>query len=251
MKQTITLQPYHSHILGITICNDDPFVLKKTLIQSLERTKTKLQKGESIESEQVSLLFTDILEKAPDDIAKFANVIGSLQENLLDKINMNFFEMLYHNHKLRNDSVMSSRLTALCRRILQGAGEANIGAKIAAKSVLDNNVLGPIVFCAPELGRWSTVGGLGVMVDELAIGLAELGVDVWVISPYYERNRKGETGYLARDPAEITYKSNFTVSLNQAYSLGVHEGVVNGVKLAFLHNAEIFPSAYPDVGPVD
>jgi starch synthase len=51
--------------------------------------------------------------------------------------------------------------------------------------------LGPIVFCTPELGRWSTVGGLGVMVDELAIGLADLGQDVTVISPYYERNRKG------------------------------------------------------------
>jgi len=35
--------------------------------------------------------------------------------------------------------------------------------------------LGPIVFCTPELGRWSTVGGLGVMVDELSIGLADLG----------------------------------------------------------------------------
>jgi hypothetical protein len=31
------------------------------------------------------------------------------------------------------------------------------------------------VFCAPELGRWSTVGGLGVMVDELSVGLVELG----------------------------------------------------------------------------
>ena len=42
MKYMITLQPYHSHIQGITVCNDDPFVLKKTLIQSLERTKTRL-----------------------------------------------------------------------------------------------------------------------------------------------------------------------------------------------------------------
>lgn len=89
------------------------------------------------------------------------------------------------------------------------------------------------------------------MVDELAIGLAALGVDVWVISPYYERNRKGETGYLGRDPAGIVYKDNFTVNLNYSYSLGVHEGLVNGVKLAFLHNAEIFPSAYADCTPID
>jgi starch synthase len=45
------------------------------------------------------------------------------------------------------------------------------------------------VFCTPELGRWSTVGGLGVMVDELALSLAKQGQEVIVISPYYERNR--------------------------------------------------------------
>ena len=73
------------------------------------------------------------------------------------------------------------------------------------------NKLGPIVFCTPELGRWSTVGGLGVMVDELAYGLSLLGQEVWVISPYYERNRKGETGYLAKDPAGINYMENIHV----------------------------------------
>lgn len=45
----------------------------------------------------------------------------------------------------------------------------------AAQAIHDTNKLGPIVFCTPELGRWSTVGGLGVMVDELSIGLADLG----------------------------------------------------------------------------
>jgi hypothetical protein len=44
------------------------------------------------------------------------------------------------------------------------------------------------------------------MVDELAFGLASsLGQDIWVISPYYDRNRKGETGYLEKDPAGIRY----------------------------------------------
>ena len=61
--------------------------------------------------------------------------------------------------------------------------------------------MGPIVFCTPELGRWSTVGGLGVMVDELSLGLRKLGQEVVVISPYYDRNRKGVHGYLAKDPA--------------------------------------------------
>lgn len=67
----------------------------------------------------------------------------------------------------------------------------NVAPVRAAKSIFDCNKLGEIVFTSPELGRWSTVGGLGVMVDELAIGLVKLGQTVTVISPYYERNRKG------------------------------------------------------------
>lgn len=90
------------------------------------------------------------------------------------------------------------------------------------------------------------------MVDELSIGLASLGQDVYVISPYYERNRKGETGYLARDPAGIIYTGNITVTIGGgSVTLGVHEGVVSGVKVIFLHNGDIFPSPYPDMGPAD
>jgi len=84
------------------------------------------------------------------------------------------------------------------------------------------------------------------MVDELAIGLVDLGQEVYVISPYYERNRQGKTGYLAQDPAGIHYKNNIHVSIGGGYTLGVHEGVVKGVKLVFLHNGDIFPTAYPD-----
>jgi Starch synthase catalytic domain len=113
---------------------------------------------------------------------------------------------------LRNDPKLSSRLLGLCKRIVEINDKAPVISPVkAAKSVIDSNALGPIVFCTPELGRWSTVGGLGVMVDELAYGLSLLGQEVWVISPYYERNRKGENGYLAKDPAGITYKENIAV----------------------------------------
>jgi hypothetical protein len=157
---------------------------------------------------------------------------------------MVFNDLFIHNHKMKNDSLLASRLMALCTRILE-VGEGSLIAPVkAAKSVVEGNKLGPIVFCTPELGRWSTVGGLGVMVDELAIGLADLGQDVYVISPYYERNRKGETGYLSRDPAGFQYKDNISVNIAGGTTLGVHEGVVHGVKLAFLHNSEAFPAPY-------
>lgn len=52
------------------------------------------------------------------------------------------------------------------------------------------------------------------MVDELSIGLAELGQEVHMISPYYHKNRKGETGYLARDPAGIHHTRNISVKVS-------------------------------------
>lgn len=45
----------------------------------------------------------------------------------------------------------------------------------------------------PELGKWSTVGGLGVMVDNLSKALAKQGEEVIVISPYYDKDRYGNT----------------------------------------------------------
>lgn len=87
------------------------------------------------------------------------------------------------------------------------------------------------------------------MVDELSIGLADLGQDVYVISPYYERNRKGQTGYLAQDPAGIHYKDNIHVGIGGGFTLGVHEGKVKGVTVVFLHNGDIFPSPYPEAQP--
>lgn len=108
-----------------------------------------------------------------------------------------------------------------------------------------SNRLGSVVFLTPELGKWSTVGGLGVMVDELTIGLAALGVDVHVISPYYNVNRKGKGDYLS--PDGILYSgSNVVVQVGpERVEMGVHRGEVNGVKLHFMHHSTIFPRPYP------
>lgn len=91
---------------------------------------------------------------------------------------------------------MSSRLIGMTGYLIKQAGGQVTPSIRAAQAMHDSNKLGPIIFCTPELGKWSTVGGLGVMVDELSVGLADLGQEVIVISPYYERNRKGQTGYL-------------------------------------------------------
>ena len=76
--------------------------------------------------------------------------------------------------------------------------------------MLSGNTLGPIAFVTPEIGSWSSVGGLGVMVDELSKELARLGEEVYIITPYYEYNKKKETNYLQRDG--FKYERNVKVT---------------------------------------
>ena len=73
-----TLPAYRSLMISVTICEDDQFIFKKCLTNSIERTKRNLLAHKSIETEQISLLFSDCVEKNPTDIARFANVIGSI-----------------------------------------------------------------------------------------------------------------------------------------------------------------------------
>lgn len=117
---------------------------------------------------------------------------------------MTLYDLVKNNSRIKSDPDMFGTLLALCESV----SSKQIYPSIDCKNVLETNKLGPLVFCTPELGRWSTVGGLGVMVDELSVGLAALGQQVIVISPYYDRNRRGETGYLSKDPAGIAYVDN-------------------------------------------
>ena len=110
-------------------------------------------------------------------------------------------------------------------------------------SQCDNDTIGPICFVTPEIGRWSTIGG---MVDELTQGLSALGQDVIVISPYYDRNRKGESNYLIKDEIFFSHKCNIDVYLDKKYTFGVHYGIGKGIKYFFIHNYEIFPKPYPN-----
>eukprot|EP00741_Cyanophora_paradoxa_P006843 tig00001052_g6618.t1 len=140
----------------------------------------------------------------------------------------------------------SAYVTALCRVDGEGPDLPDDGTLTAfdlARELHSVNSLGPIVFVTPELGKWSTVGGLGVMVDELSVTLAEMGADVYVVSPYYNRNRKGESDYLKGDG--IAYSKTIAAEIGgERIEAGVHEGTVKGVRLFFMHNHVYFPFAY-------
>ena len=78
LKTMKMLPAYRSLMISVTICDDDQFIFKKCLTNSIERTKRNLVAHKSIETEQISLLFSDCIEHDPTNIARFANVIGSI-----------------------------------------------------------------------------------------------------------------------------------------------------------------------------
>lgn len=81
------------------------------------------------------------------------------------------------------------------------------------------------------------------MVDELSRELAAFGENVIVVSPYYECNKRGETGYLKADG--FTWLYNLDVySGSEHQVIGVHGGVYGNIQYYFLHNSYLFPKIY-------
>ena len=89
------------------------------MTNSIERTTKNLIAGKSIENEQISLLFSDCIENNPDDVSRFANVIGSIQSSFLDKLGVNFRELFVNNQKLTQSIDLSSKLMALSNYIIK------------------------------------------------------------------------------------------------------------------------------------
>jgi hypothetical protein len=201
-----------------------------------------------LDNYQLSIQLRYILEKGLP-LGEFAQWFINV-DNVLKNYNKKFYEYFFRLNFLKNNIDLCTTFFKYCNGLLR---TYHLSSGLSFSENINNlellmksNEIGPICFVTPELGRWSTVGGLGVMVDELSQGLVQLGQNVIIISPYYEKNRKGETGYLSRDPAGFSYIGNIDVTLDQKYTFGVHHGVVNGCKLYFIHNYDIFPSPYAE-----
>lgn len=113
--------------------------------------------------------------------------------------------------------------------------------------MLSGNTLGPIVFVTPEIGSWTSVGGLGVMVDELAKELVRLGEEVYIFTPFYQYNKKKQTDYIQKDG--FTYERNIKVrTAHLEYEFGIHRGKHCGVNFVWYHNPELFSQIYEGEG---
>ena len=137
-------------------------------------------------------------------MSEFIKNFGYILQTFLTPNRISAVRMFNLIEEFDKDASLSGKFYAFCQIFKeeckekedQGKELKNITQSI--NEILEFNKLQPIVLVTPEIGRWSTVGGLGVMIDELSQGLVELGEEIICISPYYEKNRKGETGYLEK-----------------------------------------------------
>ena len=205
------------------------------------------------EEYQPFLYLKDILDqKKPfDEFIKWVrNICNILERN---KLSLNEYLQLIKFHV--NDDSLTNEFFRYCL-ILSNARsmpalpdeEKYLAGK--CQNFYDINNLGPICFITPEVGehgKWTTIGGLGIMVNELSQGLASIGQEVIIICPFYDKNKEGKSDYLANDEYDIKYLRDLEINLDKKYEFKVHYGSKNdGIKYYFLHNAEIFPEPYPD-----
>lgn len=206
--------------------------------------RDEMRGNNSLDKFQISQYLLDILEKKRP-FNDFKEWFQKLHE-LFDYNQEEIKNYVRHLDFLKNKENLSTEFFRYCNN-LSKADVGNQKLNETARELFNTNLLGPICFLTAEIGRWSTVGGVGVMIDELTQGLKAFGQDIYIISPYYEKNKKGESGYLNNDPFNINYMKNVSVNLDQNYECGVHHGEGNGgIHYYFLHNAEIFPKTYPN-----
>lgn len=143
----------------------------------------------------------------------------------------------------KEDEAIIKREKIAIRALKRAMASKMVTPSQFATKVDEANKLGPVFFVTPELGPFSRVGGISTMVWELAKELVNIGVDVSVISPYYNIGPKGETNYLTK--WDIKFKHTIDVYAPDKFEVGVHYGEVDGVKLWFLHNYTFFSTPYP------
>ena len=251
---TRKIRPYSTVCFGFSMIPFNTENYNKVMEKSNSRLIADLKSmdNNSVDFYQVSLQLKEILEKKLpiEEFNKWMNYV--LQ--LFEKYNINFNDYIKKLDFIKTNESLTSEFFKYCLILKSIKSPDPKYSKVIsiAKNLFESNILGPICFVTPELGRWSTVGGLGVMVDELSQGLRSIGQEIIMISPYYNQNRKGKTDYLANDPFNIHYTKNVSIQLDNRYEFGVHHGEGNnGIKYYFLHNASIFPRPYPDLGPAD
>lgn len=106
------------------------------------------------------------------NLQRFGDALASLYSGYVIKAKIPVLDLLNRLHSLK-DYKTASKFFGFCD-VLSQTTSSYTDIHRASIDVLDSNRLGKIVFVAPEFGKFSKIGGLAVMVDELARTMAAL-----------------------------------------------------------------------------
>ncbi|EFA80962.1 alpha amylase domain-containing protein [Heterostelium album PN500] len=246
-KHFVVVPGYSSICWGVYHQVNSPAAVRVLYEHSMIRLKQLL--ADDVDPSH-NLIYSILKKGLMSGVDAFASALEDILSNLSgnsEKTFASFIQgVLYHMTKSQFEGYqIISYLEAIAQRgLIQ-----NRIPKIC-REVLQHNILGPIVFITPEIGRFSTVGGVGVMLDELTRSLQLLGVEVHIISPYYNYGKGGRTGYLEKEEGIKWQRNVVTYVGPDRVEVGVHEGVDKGIHLHFLHHFEYFPTPYNSGSPV-
>lgn len=183
-----------------------------------------------------------------DTYEKFAAFLRDTVSPIFDEQNLRFLELglkrtLFHLQRngLKSGNELLSYIDQLSRESaprLHGLGE----------SLLLHNERGPIVFISAETEPFSKFGGLANVVYELPRELAQLGEDVYVITPLYRYGDDKSVAKMQRAIKKygITYTGTNVRFMMQGtqFDVGVHSGTVDGITYFLLDHHELFDGLY-------
>ena len=179
-KLMMTLNPFASLCRGIMVCENDPYAYAVALEKSSLRLNTKIIKNIDCSSSQLCLKLMETISGF-GSLNDFAMDIAAINRLYAKPNNLYINSILMNAFGSTSNTKNSGICLEYCKKILAYKEKvANMNpiptAVPVAEEIMNNHKLGPIVFITPEIGKWSTVGGLGVMVDELTQGIIIINI---------------------------------------------------------------------------
>ena len=263
-KHHLEIMPYDSVMLGVSLVK--PFnvnLFRKTFSDSLSELCKKISENlktnrkdiknsveitydSNIISSQLKYLLNNNLSLC--EFAKWLNTIQSI----LSKYNLKYFDyfknLSFISENWKN-STQYFKYISLLNSLPPKSFEKYPKIYLYSDIIQKSSNYGPICFITPEIGKWSGITNLGRTIDEITHCLGLLGQDIYVISPYYQKNKDGKTYYLENDKCGFICLNSYEIMLDKKYSFDIYFGKLHGVKLYFIKNDEIFPYPYSAKSP--
>ena len=259
----LEIMPYDSVMLGVSLVKPfDVILYKNTFSESLSELCKKISENLKIKkdskkfpeisydsniiSAQLKYLLNNNLSLC--EFAKWLNTIQSI----LSKYNLKYFDyfknLSFISENWKN-STQYFKYISLLNSLPPKSFEKYPKIYLYSEIIQKSSNFGPICFITPEIGRWTGITNLGRTIDEITHCLGLLGQDIYVISPYYHKNKNNKINYLNNDKCGFICLNNYEVSLDKKYNFEIYFGKLHGVKLYFIKNEEIFPSPYSTKTP--